>query len=271
VSHLEDGNLAQLAARTHGVYVDASFNFDAVRAARAIVAQDTSGRKGGAGATTLKERFQVFLALGGFLIAWSLWREFPIRVLRRDPSQPRRAHSPVSQAVGLILVIALARGTLARAQVDEDLSDTLGEQLHNVVAQLAVKRPLLAADYAVLAGMTIGYGRWRRSAHHPVNEGILFDGLTAVAAGRALDPKAADWDTLQISLRALMRVPPPPPPPPPPPHQEQSLAHPPPPTPEELALLQKLLRIREQDSAVRLYRLLHPPAPASDTGAGKNW
>ena len=271
VSHLEDGNLAQLAARTHGVYVDASFNFDAARAARAIVAQDATGRKGGTGATTLKERFQLFLAVGGFLIAWSLWREFPIRLRRRDPSLPRRARSPVSQAVGLILVASLAGGTLARAQVDEDLSDTLGEQLHNVVAQLAVKRPLHAADYAVLAGMTIGYGRWRRAAHHPVNEGILYDGLTAVAAGRALDPKAADWATLQISLRALMRVPPPPPPPPPPPHQEQSLAHPPPPNPEELALLQKLLQVRERDSAVRLYHLLHPPAPAGDTGAGKNW
>ena len=271
VSHLEDNNLAQIAERTHGVYVDASFNFDAAQAARAIVAQAASGRSGGIGATTLKERFQLFLALGGVLIAWSLWREFPVRMRRKAaPSRRAPGRARATQAAALGLLLALVAATPTRAQMDEDLSDTLGEQLHAVVAQLAIKRPLGAADYAAMASMTVGYGRWRRAAHHPVNEGILLDGLAAVAAGRALDPKAADWATLQISLRALMRVPPSPPPPPPPPPQEQSLAHPPPPSPEELALLEKLLRVREQDSAVRLYHLLHPAAPAGEPG-GKNW
>jgi len=269
VSHLEDGNLAQIAARTHGVYVDASFNFDAAKAARAIVAQATSGRRvGGTGVAALKERFQAFLALGALFIAWSLWQELPVRLRWIDRGRHAPVRSRVSQGAALALIMALAAGTPARAQMDEDLSDTLGEQLHSVVAQLAVKRPLRAPDFAVLAGMTVGYGRWRRAAHHPLNAGILLDGLAAVSAGRALDPKAADWGALQVSLRALMQVPPSPPPPPPPP-QDQSLAHPPPPNPEELALLEKLLRVREQDSAVRLYHLLHPPVAGDATG--KNW
>ena len=271
VSHLEEGNLAQIAGRTHGVYVDASFNFDADRAARGIISQDGLGRKSGTGVPTLKERFQGFLAVGVFLIAWSLWREFPVRLRRPVRSRLRASGTLAGQTTVLLVLAALAGATAAHGQVDEDLSDTLGEQLYAMVAQLAVKRPLHAADFAMLAGMTVGYGRWRRAAHHPLGEGILLDGFAAVAAGRALDPQAADWNALQVSLQGLMRVPPLPPPPPPPPPQEQSLARQRPLNPEELALLQKLIRIREQDSAVRLYHLLHPQPPASEAGSGKNW
>jgi Ca-activated chloride channel family protein len=273
VSRLEASHLARLAARTQGVFVDASAHFDAAQAGRALLARAASGRQDGPAGNALKERFQWFLAGAACLLAWSLGREFPVEIRSAGQNTRKRAafgRSP-AMATALVLLALLVTAAPARAQVDEDLSDTLGEQLHAIVAQLSARRPLRAADYSVLAGMTIGYGRWRRAAHHPLTEGIVLDGLAAVAAGRALDPRAADWATLQISLQALLKAPPAPPPPPPPPPQQQSLAHPPPPTPEELALLQKLIRVREQDSAVRLYELLNPPVVGAAAADDKNW
>jgi len=277
-SRLESGNLGEIAARTGGAYVDATSAFDPARAARAILARDAAGRPGRGAGPVLKERFQWLLAPALLALAWSLWREFPVelrlaRTRRRTPTAAA-APAPARTAAAVVplgLALLCLAGT-ARADEDADVSDTLGEQLHSVVAQLAMRRPLHAADYAEMASMTVAYGRWRRAAHHPLTEGIVRDGLAAVEAGEALDGHAANWAGLHLSLVALLKPPPEPPPPPPPPPQAQSLSRePPPPSPEELALLQKLIRVREQDSAVRLYRLLHPPSATASAQGGKNW
>ncbi len=271
VTRLETGNLEQLASATGGAYADATGEFAAGPAVHAILAHGAVQQRATNTEAVPRERFQWMLAPAALLLAWSLWREFPIRVraVWRTVPSARTAQRSAAVTAGALLLLFLAAVISPRAHGQEDLSDVMAAQLNGLVGLLATRHPLKASDYAILAETSLNYGHWCRAEHHPVASGIVRDGLTAIEDGRKLDPKAADWDRLESSLRDLLLATPPPRAPPPPP--ARSLAHPPPLTPENAALLEKLQQIRNNDSAVRLYELLHPPVPADAAENSKNW
>jgi Ca-activated chloride channel family protein len=76
------------------------------------------------------------------------------------------------------------------------------------VTRMLTKPALKGNDYARLAAAIVRYGEVHRGHGHGLSEGVLDDGLTAVAAGQALDPTAADWAALAARLKRLRQAPP---------------------------------------------------------------
>ncbi len=143
------------------------------------------------------------------MAAWSLCAEHPAM------TRPRRSPGGAAGA----LVIATVLGALHTPQVSAQVYqppplDMAGEVEPLVLYRAAVRRVVAhgapdAADYLELARTAARYGEVHRGHSHPISEGVLRDGLEAVARGRALDPGAGDWDDLERGLRNLLRPPPP--------------------------------------------------------------
>lgn len=211
MSKLTGATLQQLATETDGVYTDASTWVDLPQLLQATVERGQRGEFKERTDVRLGERFQWFLGPALLLALWSFWREFPV--------YPRPRPVKLASATAALLLLLLASGLSplisAHAAVTPTEEDDLAQPLSKLVGQLADRPSIDAKACADLAQATVTYGQRLQSSQQPPPEGVLQDGIAAVDTGRALDPKAADWDQLERDLRALAQKPEPPP-------QEQS-------------------------------------------------
>ena len=211
-------NLRRLANATGGLMLSAHENStvsrqlgDALRAAKP--------REPGAWPTVISDggARRWLLWIGLFLLLISAWREVPARARLSSVNSSARAAASV---VGLVITIAFVSGALLSGRLEAQLArplqtiqsaeerDALNEV--NAVVREMLSRPNLGAeDYLGLARAAANYGAIHRLHAHPISEGVLRDGLLAVARGRQLDPSTSDWNALEQQLRRLLGPPPP--------------------------------------------------------------
>jgi Ca-activated chloride channel family protein len=228
LSKLESRTLQQLAETTSGTYTDASAWVDLAQLIETTV---ETGRKGAfleRNRVRLAERFQWVLAPALLLLAWSYWREFPVRPRSRDIQLKIAPPPPLPTAVGgvsppratvanlLILGFTLAplvtghwsfAAEAPSAATSPDPATAIAAPLSTLVGHFSGKDTLAARDCAQIANTTLTYGERLQSAKHPVPEGPIRDALLAVDQGEAADAKAADWPDLRAKLRKLLEKP----------------------------------------------------------------
>jgi Ca-activated chloride channel family protein len=230
LSKLEPRTLQELAEVTGGTYTDASAWVDLAQLIESTV---EAGRKGAfleRNRVRLAERFQWALAPALLLLAWSYWREFPVRPRSRDiqlktkntppPLPAVESATPSSRATVanlLILGLTLAplvighRSFAAETPSAADPATAIAQPLTTLVGHLSARPALAARDCAEIARTSLTYGERLQSAKHPVPEGPIRDALLAVDQGEAADHKAADWPDLRAKLNKLLEKPEPPP------------------------------------------------------------
>jgi Ca-activated chloride channel family protein len=140
----------------------------------------------------LQERYQWFLAAGLLLLAWSFWREFPVRPRVRDL---RGRATSAAAALAILTVFAPPDATAANG----DLPD--------LARRLSELNSLSASDAARFADATIGYGEAQKQAGQPIPPTVLADGFASVDFGERTDRAAADWPELRRKLEELARPP----------------------------------------------------------------
>ncbi|MBW8782173.1 MAG: VWA domain-containing protein [Verrucomicrobia bacterium] len=208
LSKLNNATLRELADKTGGVYTDASSWVDLPQLIQATVDQGKRGEFRETSRVRLAERFQWALAPALLLLAISFWREFPVRPKPRalTLSHPPKPASATGSLATLALLFCLAPWFAGHAAfAAEASSDPLSAPLTQLVGQLAARDTIDARDYAGLARSTLSYGQRLTETQQPVPAGPVNDALAAVAAGRTLDPKAADWPALAKQLEALLQ------------------------------------------------------------------
>lgn len=165
--------------------------------------------------------FALLMSAALVLLAWSLAREYPSRprLARRGPPSPARPRPLLAAAVALCASGLLAATPAAQAPAPGPLQRPISVQekealdaVKAIVGRLVEEGQPAAADYLELAVASAEYGFMHRGHAHPISEGVLHDGLAAVALGRALDPGAGDWDGVAARLSRLLEPPPPVPP-----------------------------------------------------------
>jgi hypothetical protein len=200
----QDRAVAGLAASTGGIGISAS-DTSAVLAQVEALFPDNAAAEGQRHGWALSALLTGALVMAG----WSLCAEHPAM------TRSRRSSGGAAGA----LVIAVVLGGLQTPQVSAQVYqppplDMAGEVEPLILYRAAVRRVVAhgtpdVADYLELARTAARYGEVHRGHSHPISEGVLRDGLEAVARGRALDPGAGDWDDLERGLRNLLRPPPP--------------------------------------------------------------
>jgi len=218
MSKLEPATLQELANMTGGVYVDASSWVDLAQIIQSTVESGRQGKFVEVRQARFVERFQWALAPALALLLWSFYQDFPVRPrlreikLRRartNPS-PSAKRTAVEAAVAL-LFLGAAAFTPGPARAQDGAATSAAEPLSKLVGQFSARDTLAARDYAELAQTTLTYGQRQQSAQQPVSEGAVRDGLAAVEAGKALDPKGSDWSKLRNGLEELLEKQEPPP------------------------------------------------------------
>lgn len=199
LSKLNDSTLRELAEKTDGRYTDASAWVDLAQLIESTVDQGRRGEFKETSRVRLAERFQWPLAAALALFLLSFWREFPVR------PKPRQIKLAAKAAALLLLACVILPPDSIAAE------DSAAAPLTQLIGRLASRENNAARDYAELARSTITFGERTQAAHQPVPEGAVRDALAAVAAGAALDPKAADWPALREQLEALLPKKDPPP------------------------------------------------------------
>jgi Ca-activated chloride channel family protein len=212
ISHLSPGPLATLASATHGQYLRLARAGELAGAVRAPLATG-GGRIGAEGPRELAEQFAWFAAAALLFLGWSTAVELPARA-RLGTRAPGRAlqAAPVVAASLVIAVFPPGRSHAAKPLLTA--TDLQGEKepllaAKETVAAIIKKRRLGAADYLRVVEVATRYGEIHRGHGHPLQDGVLRDGLAAVDAGRHLDPHLADWGAARLKLERLL-VPPPP-------------------------------------------------------------
>ncbi len=213
MSKLESDTLRELSAKTGGVYRDGSEWIDLAQVLQATVEAGRKGQFVERSSVRYAERFQWALAPAFICLLVSFWKEFPVRPKPRDlrPRADSRAGvrpptAPKAAAVLLCLfILGFAREVRAAAAESAAPSPAPGVMLGRMVGRLAGEDQRSALDWSELAGQTIAWGKQLQSANEPVAEGPVRDGLAAVDAGSAMDPKAADWGRLRTQLDDLLR------------------------------------------------------------------
>jgi Ca-activated chloride channel family protein len=214
VSRLVPGTLSAMVGQTGGQVSNFAQAADLpalVRAASAMPPEQV----GDLDESRIRQSDQYFwFVLAALLmLAWSAAREFSAR-----PILHRRVEA--DQAGLSLMALAIAMATVMSAQHAEaqrrpllTVDDLQGEtepleRMKVVVGEMLAKRRLDAADYLKVVEVSTRYGEIHRGHGHPIEEGVLEDGLAAVAVGRALDPDLADWAAAKAKLDRLL-VPPP--------------------------------------------------------------
>lgn len=214
VSRLNPGLLAELAAggAEGGQALDLAGAADLstlVRAASAT-APDAAGTEAGR-ARALADQFVWFAAAALILLTWSAASEGPAHPRLRTPRAPGLARALVLAALTLTLApagLSLAQGPLLTETDLQGEEDPL-LQMRNLAEELVARRRLRAEDYLRISEVAIRYGEIHRGHGHPLEEGVMRDGLAAVIAGRSLDPDHADWAAAEAKLKRLLTPPPP--------------------------------------------------------------
>jgi len=196
LSKLNPSTLRELAEKTNGTYVDASSWVDLAQLIQSTVEQGRRGEFKETNRVRLAERFQwpLATALGFFLL--SFWREFPVR------PKPRNIQLAVKTAAVLLFLSLFSLPPSLFAA--EGGTPAASAPVTQIITRLAARDTATAADYAELARATLTYGERTKAANEKVPEGPVRDALAAVTAGRALDPKAADWSGLREQLEELL-------------------------------------------------------------------
>lgn len=208
-SRLDRSALEEIARATGGLYRDANRWVDVAALLDRTFERDADGivRAGG---TRLGERFQWLLAPAILLLAWSCWREFALQPRPRAYHAAPGAAGPARTALAVAVLVGLfALGLPPGATRAQEITATARamESLTEVVRRVSVRPVLGAPDYAELAFAVVANASRIRISQEPVPPAIIRDGLAAVAAGRALDGKAFDWDRIQSDLVQLSRLP----------------------------------------------------------------
>lgn len=203
LSRLSPTILSEMAGRTGGAYLQLSDASQLPRRLRSSGGMDSAVSTGSAGAGQA-DRFVWFLLPALLLLAWSARSEWLAQPkVRRLVAQPA-----LSTALLVSLALAgMAFQPLVAAGVDLDEEDDPLETVKETVSALLTKPALDAQDYFAFAEASTRYGEVQRGLAQPLSEGVLQDALAAIAAGRRLDPAAADWDAMTAKLKRLL-VPP---------------------------------------------------------------
>jgi Ca-activated chloride channel family protein len=210
LSKLESDNLRELAAKTGGIYRDGSEWVDLAQLLKTTVEAGHKGKFVEKSSVRFAERFQWTLAPALICLLVGFWREFPVRPKPRD-LRPRESgkSSIASTAVALLCLFILgsAREVLAGATQAEpsEPSPAPGVILGRMVGRLSSRDQPSALDWSEMAGQTISWGKQLQSSNETVPAGPVRDGLAAVDAGSAMDPKAADWPQLRAKLEELLK------------------------------------------------------------------
>lgn len=197
-SRLEPATLARLGRSMTGT--DPAALAAAVRKALAARQPDAAND-----APRPVELFPWIFGTALLLLAWSAATEWPAR--------PRLAGWATSLAALLLVHVPLfaAKPPPIALELHGQEEDPL-EAIKAIVAKLVMKPERKAADYRALAEAAVRYGEIHRGHAHPLEEGVLRDGLAAVAVGRRLAPDHASWIALDARLKRLLEPPPPVPP-----------------------------------------------------------
>jgi len=218
-SKLNPETLKSLARRTGGVYRRADNWIDLPGLLRETV---ESGKKGEFSEQSDRkpvERYQIPLLIGILFLAFSLWREIPVKP--KNPSTRMRvsdarssqgeygtSSTPPPLPVRTVLLI-LAGGAVnawgqpvTRGSAVPSVPVEL-KALQSTVVDLSSKGSLNAGDYQRLAETTIQVGKAAAGSSLPV--GVIEDALDAVFEGESLDPTATDWEALREALENLLK------------------------------------------------------------------
>jgi Ca-activated chloride channel family protein len=214
VSRLNPALLAELAAggAQGGQALDLAGAADLsalVRTASAT-APEAAGTEAGR-AQGLADQFVWFAAAALILLAWSAASEVPAHPRLRTPQTPALSHALLIAALALTLApagLSLAQGPLLTEADLQGEEDPL-LQMRGLAEELLGRRRLSAADYRRISEVAIRYGEVHRGHGHALEDGVMRDGLAAVALGRKLDPDLADWAAAEARLNHLLTPPPP--------------------------------------------------------------
>lgn len=156
------------------------------------------------------ELFPWFLVAALLLLAWSAAVEWPGRPRLRAPAFTA---APALAAMIAIICVHVPLGAQQPVPIVADLAliENEGDPLEHLktrVAEVLKKSKPDADDYQAVAELALRYGEVHRVHAHPLQEGVLKDGLAAVAAGRRLDPERAEWAVLDSKLKHYLEPPP---------------------------------------------------------------
>lgn len=204
MSRLAAPSLAALAKDSGGTMVTTADGDGLAAAVRDALARPVQG----ASVVTVPAELFLWPLLGGLLLLLAgSATELPARPKLRRPVE-----------AGLSFVLLALASSLP-------FSDAFAQRFRQPILEGPEPDPLLAVraevarilsanavepdDYARLAAAAVRYGEVHRGHGHGLSEGVLDDGLAAVATGRSLDPAAADWSALAARLQRLREAPPP--------------------------------------------------------------
>lgn len=159
----------------------------------------------------LADQFVWFAAAALILLAWSAATEVPAHPRLRTPRTLALSRALMLAALTLTLApagLSLAQGPLLTETDLQGEEDPL-LQMRGLAEELVARRRLTADDYRRISEVAIRYGEIHRGHGHPLEEGVMRDGLAAVIEGRRLDPDLTDWAAAEAKLKRLLTPPPP--------------------------------------------------------------
>ncbi|PZN93991.1 MAG: hypothetical protein DCF31_10740 [Alphaproteobacteria bacterium] len=201
-SRLDTATLRALAAATGGTYLDAGDARDLPARIDALGRQATGPTAAGQGRAKV-DRFAWVLVPALLFLLWSALVEWP--ALPRRPLR-RRAVQPAILLLPAVLALLGTAGAAVRRPALPAEPDPLRD-VKQVVGTLVARPQPGAADYLALAEATARYGEAHRQHTHPLQIGVLQDGLVAVEAGAARAPDRREWAPLRARLQRLLRPP----------------------------------------------------------------
>jgi Ca-activated chloride channel family protein len=208
-SRLQTDTLREIANATGGAYLDAAGSAGLAARVRAIAGQ-RQDRRNAPPSGASEDQFGWFLLPALLLMLWSALAEWPAvpRLLRGHRRWTKPA-AIVSTAI-LATLLASPRGRAVKPP-PAALKPTEADPLSNVksiVRQTLAERQPTAADYMALALAAVHYAEQHRQHLHPLQQGVMRDGLAAVDAGQALDPGRPGWAPVRAKLVDLLKPPP---------------------------------------------------------------
>ncbi|MDP1874490.1 VWA domain-containing protein [Phenylobacterium sp.] len=180
-----------------------------VRAASAAAPEATG--LAAARAVQAADQFVWFAAAALILLAWSAAVEVPAHPRLRQARTPGLGRAVLLVALALTLApasLSLAQGPLLTEADLQGEEDPL-LQMRSLAEELVTRRRLTAGDYKRVTDVAIRYGEIHRGHGHPLEDGVMRDGLAAIVEGRRLDPDLTDWAAAEAKLKRLLTPPPP--------------------------------------------------------------